>query len=858
MENVNEKISAEIIIYIGLIICSIAVICFNCMFIYKQVIERKLLYYSDNSVLSIVEGTYKSSDGHSISVDSTGKILYEDTYTLNLTSNSTGNKISGKIGSSNTSVTLYQISSTTMTMTSAVTYTDSDGNSILLDNYTSFVLENSTPVVDDSGIYEVWNNGSKVNTYSDLQSAVDAADAGSTIKITKDFIANAGVYINKNITIDGCNNEMDKSSWFNASFVIESGATVNINNLIVDGGATGFTVDYDGVTYTNYVIPLVSGSNSDDPKSVQSTIITKGNLTTDNFDVNNVYTTSNGAAFFIVGGKTTINNGNFTHNYAGNYGGVIYSGINMTSASVGYPVEELVINNCIFDDNYTKHGGALYAYNTETVKISNSDFYDNVANGGKGGAVCLATQNTTSPYGETLGLPMMKTYIDNSTFDGNWAGNDGFAIQTYDSDLYMSNCVVKNNVGVHPTSSVGAISVEAYRAATKIIFEADNCEFIDNIGPASVYGDHNSICDTTFTNCLFSGNTGNESLLLYSSTTIISDCKFVNEHVATTVIDNRIYANHETLANMTMTDTTFVDTDGPTDILIRSQGHNLELDAYVVTFNGVNNANVTILDDNNLVVNGVYSGDIVTDSNTGENNISISDDAVVTGNVTYNTNTYTIIFMYSNGSGKLDGEILYLEKNKTYTEAEIYLMFRAAQEGKKLELYTDSGYTTLWDYTASSDMSIYAKWVDHEHSYNEELVVIDSGIYEQCDCGYFEKGIVLTLPDNLTYDGNEKGASITNDLGIDENKYSVVYLKKGSDGKYKQIDTTPVEAGYYMARLSYEDLVVEKEFEILEKIESPDTSDNVMVYVVIAVISVLVIGLVIGYLLIQKKKNKIL
>lgn len=455
-DNVLEKYSPKMIMAVGLIICSLAVICYDCLFIYRQVSTS---YYSENVVLGLSVGTYKSSDGHNISVDSEGNILYDGSYSLILSNSDNGNIVKGNVGQNNILISLYQISNTMLTTISSYTYTDSSGVSVTLNAYTSFVLENSSLNVDENGIYEVWNENSKVNSYSDLQSAVDAAGDNSIVKITKNFTANSGVYINKNITIDGCNNTMDKANWHNAVFIVEEGISVNINNLIIDGGALGFAVDYDAVTYTNSTIPLVTDSATNDVVQNFSAIVSKGNLNINNVEVNNNYTTLSGAAIYIVSGTLNINDSSFDHNRAKN-GDSIYIGSSFKTEDVDYPVSNVVIKNSFFSDSYATNGGAIYLYNLKEFTIQDSSFENNTVNGSNGGAINIYKQSSNAVK---LGLDFVQGVIDSCNFINNWAGNDGFAISNSDAEVKLTNSIFKDNVGVHPSSSVATYSMNISR-----------------------------------------------------------------------------------------------------------------------------------------------------------------------------------------------------------------------------------------------------------------------------------------------------------------------------------------------------------------------------------------------------------
>lgn len=404
-------------------------------------------------------GTYSSNDGHAITVNEDGTVLYDDTYSLTTTYYDNGNTITGKIGTNNKTVTFYQINATTFVLRDPINYTH-NGSTVYLYDYTVFSLEGVTPTPSETGIFEVWSNNQKVNSYDDLQSAVTIASSGDTIKIAGNWTAESGVYINgKSLTIDGGNNSIDNASWSNGLFIVEENATLNLKNLTIDGGATGFEVDYDAVTYTNYTIPLKSGSDSADPKQNIPSIVSKGSLTVDKVNMNNNYTTTSGGTVRIISGTASFSNSVFNHNRASN-GGAIFVGSNFKQNQSTYPVENLSITNCEFTKNYSSTGGAIYIYNTANVNIDDSDFISNTVNGGYGGAIIFNRQGSTA---ETKGLDFIQATIDNCTFEGNWAGNDGFAIQNYDAELTTTNSTFKKNVGVHPSSSVATYSMQVSR-----------------------------------------------------------------------------------------------------------------------------------------------------------------------------------------------------------------------------------------------------------------------------------------------------------------------------------------------------------------------------------------------------------
>lgn len=218
--------------------------------------------YDSSFVNVLTDGTYQASNGNKIIV-SAGTAKYNSS-NLTVVAANTGYKLTGTGGP------YYQLSSMAI-----VTSPANSGQNQKM----AYVLNEVTPEEDIAGAYEVWLNGTKKNTYKDLQSAVLAADNNSTIKLNKDVDATGGAYISgKSLTIDGNGHTINLSTWLNGLFYVEKDATLVINNLKIDGGASGFEVNYAGVTYTNTTIPIVTGSDASDPKANQPAIVSAGNI----------------------------------------------------------------------------------------------------------------------------------------------------------------------------------------------------------------------------------------------------------------------------------------------------------------------------------------------------------------------------------------------------------------------------------------------------------------------------------------------------------------------------------------------------------------------------------------------------
>lgn len=838
-----------------LLVVMLSIVCVNNFNHSKTIISTTIAkeYKANNTSGDLIAGTYSSADGKSIVVSSTGSVLYENTYTLTVNKATTGTKITGKIGSSNTSATFYQLNASTILSNTTITYTY-NGVSTTLYEYTAFNLA-TNPTNVESGNYEVYDGATKTGAYSTLQDAVDASSTGNTIKILKSETLTDGVYVrNKTLTIDGNNNTLTRSVSSNSVIVLEYNANVTIKNLTIDGGSTGFKVDYDSVTYTNYTIPLLEGSQENDKKLNLSSIITKGVITTDNVTIKNNYTASNGAGLYIVSGKATIKNSNFLHNNANDKkgkGAAIYAGRKFKDGETSYPISKIIITNTNFDNNYTGAGGAFYLYNVDKVEIKDSNFLNNTADGLKGGAINIDGEGTTDPKAESLGLDYTYVTIDNTIFDNNWAGNDGFAIQSYEGILTITNSKFSNNTGTHPTSSVGTISVESYRKNTAMKTYIDNTTFEGNKGPCSVFGDHSTKDSTVvISNSTFKENNGSESILLYSSVTTISDCEFINEDSQLATIDARIYENLDIPPSITIENTTFEGNEEKQDVLVRKQGHNEELNTYTIIFKGTNTANVAIWDNNEVTVEGSLTGNIELDGTTSTENFVVKENASHNGTIVENKNTYTVLIFYPTTDIASSYETVYVPTDKTtLTDAELFLYHNLEKEGYKLEYYTDSSKKNLWDYSVAGHLNLYTKWAEHEHSYSGELSTHGSSIYEQCTCGKINKELSIIAPTELVYNGKSKGVTLLNTFNANEDEYKVSYQYKDKDGSWKTLDGIPIEVGTYKAILEYKELIVEKEYTITKEVENPYTSTSL-----IKIISlILIVGSII--VLINTYKN---
>ena len=116
-----------------------------------------------------------------------------------------------------------------------------------------------------------------VSSFLELKNAISNGE--SNIKITGNIKFNDSIVINNSVLINGNNKTIKRDSDFTGSFIsIESGGSLEIKDVTIDGGAPGWYMDYDNRFYlnndeTSYVeVPTIS---SDDDIISTSSSLTK-------------------------------------------------------------------------------------------------------------------------------------------------------------------------------------------------------------------------------------------------------------------------------------------------------------------------------------------------------------------------------------------------------------------------------------------------------------------------------------------------------------------------------------------------------------------------------------------------------
>ena len=340
-------------------------------------------------------------------------------------------------------------------------------------------------------------------TFTALQLKISLAKSGSTINLTQDYKYNddfkltTGVFINKDITINGNGHSIDgmgKSRIFNINY----GEGLSFHKVILKN-----------ITFKNGNAKIYGGA-----------ILNFADLTVDNcyFTSNNAGTA--GGAINSLG-ALTLKNSKFNKNSAGGDAGAVFSltlkkgadfyknyfaGQNATedvNLLLSIAMQALLehgkdtITNCVFTNNVAngRGGGAVYAYSH--IDISSSTFNSNKA-GEKGGAVfgckdlfiknSKFNKNKVSMYG---GAVYFKCHEQSGHYEnGTWVSSLKYYTNLIESSTFADNVASERGGAIYGFRTSSSDKVHCAKAV--------KCTFSDNKSPKGkdIYGG-------TVKNCIY-------------------------------------------------------------------------------------------------------------------------------------------------------------------------------------------------------------------------------------------------------------------------------------------------------------------------------------------------------------------
>jgi predicted outer membrane repeat protein len=259
-----------------------------------------------------------------------------------------------------------------------------------------------------------------------LSDAIYIAGSGDTINFTPSLAGTINIFdtlwIGMDLTIHGSPNVTISGGMNKRVFYIDQGITVNFDNLTIVGGKAETSSGGAIYIFNDSTVNISNSTIYANSATSGGGIYNQGtlSLTDVNFDSN--IATLDGGAIDNEDGTVTITRGTLINNFAGNYGGGIYS--NNEDQTV-YD-QTVSVTDSTFDSNSAKAGGGIYNEYGNLI-VSGSTFVNNTAGVGNGGGI------NSQDYME----------VTNSTFTWNSAVNGG-AIYN-DGQLFLTNSTLSGN-----------------------------------------------------------------------------------------------------------------------------------------------------------------------------------------------------------------------------------------------------------------------------------------------------------------------------------------------------------------------------------------------------------------------------
>ncbi|MDL2271179.1 hypothetical protein LJC03_05175 [Methanobrevibacter sp. OttesenSCG-928-I08] len=293
-------------------------------------------------------------------------------------------------------------------------------------------------------------------------------------------LGNAGAIFNKNGKIHLKNTTFD-SNYLDMYYknggaiaIIDSNITIENSNFMYNTALLGFTSLSEGgaLSCENSNVTIINSLFDGNTAFIGGTIyLDNTNFKMFNSSISNGESSMGSAGIYAVNSKVLINNLTFNNNDGGaiglsnsnyeiNYSN-FYSNEAPNGAAINLDKSNGIINNSKIINNTAETSGVIFVGEENTVLIDNCTFQSNIAK--SGGAI----------YNQG------KLYINNSVFENNTVNagysyvSTGGAISS-DGKLYINNSVFKNNLAVgndHYVSTGGAISIlEDYSLISNSLF----------------------------------------------------------------------------------------------------------------------------------------------------------------------------------------------------------------------------------------------------------------------------------------------------------------------------------------------------------------------------------------------------
>ena len=303
----------------------------------------------------------------------------------------------------------------------------------------------------------------------------DLINGSTTIDLDRDYkyvsgdnVSSSGITIDKPITINGNGHTIDASD--SARIFLITSPNVVLNNItFINGNAP--TDKAGGAIYSNSVMEITNCNFDSNYATYAGAVYTSAKVTVDNCSFTNNKALITGAALYLVGSNSVVNNSDFKNNTAiENNGGAIYVSQNALYVTV---------DNCNFSNSYAYNAGGALAWSGSRGTVKNSNFDHSDAKGG--GSIFFFKDATYAT-------------VDNCTFSNDYVYIWGGSIYFYASYGTLLNSKFYSNVA---DTAGGAVYTDRYG------MKIDNCYFEDNHaklggGAIAIFGSSSSVTDSVF------------------------------------------------------------------------------------------------------------------------------------------------------------------------------------------------------------------------------------------------------------------------------------------------------------------------------------------------------------------------
>lgn len=232
-----------------------------------------------------------------------------------------------------------------------------------------------------------------------------ALEEGGKIKLGASFTVDDTVYVKSNSEIDGNGFELfragakERANVFTGTmFKLENGATLQLENIVLDGGAVWEDANNIGATATGYLVEAGNNSNI---------ILNNGAILQNN---DGAHAVSLGTR---IGATLTMNGGWIVNNRSGS--GAVWGGGNITlnhgskisnNVSTGSAGAIRMVSNCnltmnggeISNNTAAGSGGAIWGYGASTYNLNGGSMSNNTA--AAGGAIYTGDSSTINISGD--------------------------------------------------------------------------------------------------------------------------------------------------------------------------------------------------------------------------------------------------------------------------------------------------------------------------------------------------------------------------------------------------------------------------------------------------------------------------